>query len=214
MHALYHPTTVLLADDHPVVRTGYRCILEEIHDIQVVAEACNGEDAYKRYREYQPDVTILDLVMPGIGGIETIRRILAKTPHANVLVVSMHGSKSLVQRCKQAGARGYISKSSPINQLIEGIRQIAQGETFFDAVPEPDKTGGEGFGVLETLSQREFQVFQMLAEGHTVTDIAELLCISPKTVGVHQTHIMKKLGLINAAQLTRFAIRCGITTSY
>jgi two-component system invasion response regulator UvrY len=209
------PTTVLLADDHPVVRTGYRCILQETHDIQVVAEACNGEEAYKRCREYRPDVTILDLVMPGIGGIETIRRILAKTPQANVLVVSMHGSNSLVQRCKQAGARGFISKTSPINRLIEGIRRVARGETFFDAtISEPDGTQERGFGVLEALSQREFQIFQLLAEGHTVIDIAESLCISPKTVGVHQTHIMKKLDLMNAAQLTRFAIRCGVITPY
>lgn len=207
------PIKVLLVDDHPVVRAGYRRLLEETQDIHVVAEASDGEHAYRCYQECHPDVVVLDLNMPGIGGLETIRRILAKTPTARILVFSMYDSDPLILRAFQAGAKGYLTKASAAHKLVEGIRQVARGETLFDTTSIA-KAGGHaehaGYGFLEVLSQREFQIFQLLAEGHTVVEIAELLCISPKTAGVHQTHIMKKLGLINTAQLTRLAIRCGV----
>lgn len=207
------PINVLLVDDHPVVRAGYRRLLEETRDIHVVAEAGDGEQACRCFSEHKPDVMVLDLNMPGIGGLETIRRVLAKTPLARILVFSMYDSDPLIQRAAQAGAKGYLTKASAAVKLVEGIRQVARGEAFFNISPTykasaHDKSSGYGF--LEVLSQREFQIFQLLAEGHTVMEIAELLCISPKTAGVHQTHIIKKLGLTNTAQLTRLAIRSGV----
>lgn len=205
--------TVMLVDDHPVVRDGYRHLLENTPDIQVVAEANNGEEACAFCPQHLPDVVVLDLSMPGIGGLETLRRIKAKHPAINVLVFSMHDSATLVLRSIEAGATGYLTKQGGVMQMVEAVRQVAQGKLFVDAKYVPDLMHHRLFAPedpLQALSTREFQIFQLLAEGYSVSDIAALLSISPKTVGVHHAHIMRKLGLQNSAQLVRLAIRCNV----
>lgn len=211
--ASLNPITVLLVDDHPVVRDGYRRLLENTPDIQVVAEAGDGETGCQRYIEYAPDVVVLDLSMPGIGGMETIRRILARDPEARILVFSMHDSESLILRTLEAGAIGYLTKQGGMMQMVEAVRKVAQGKPFITAehlseivrrrvLPEGDP--------LHDLSSREFQLFQLFAEGHTAVEIAEMLSLSPKTVGVHHANIMRKLGLQNAVQLVRLAVRSNV----
>lgn len=203
---------VMLIDDHPVVRDGYARLLENTPDIRVVGEADSGETGCELYPECQPDVVILDLSMPGIGGLETLRRIRSKDPTAQVLVFSMHDSETLMLRAMEAGAAGYLTKQSGIEQMVEAVRQVAQGKLFIDPKHVPDlmRQRLKPSDPLQALSPREFQLFRLLAEGHSVVGIGEILSISPKTVGVHHTNILKKLGIQNAAQLTRLAIRYGV----
>ncbi|GAO36157.1 LuxR family transcriptional regulator [Sulfuricella sp. T08] len=204
---------VMLVDDHPVVRDGYRHLLENTPDIRVVAEANDGEEACALYEQHMPNVVILDLSMPGIGGLEALRRIKAKDPAIHILVFSMHDSETLVLRSLEAGATGYLTKQGGVSQMVEAVRQVAQGKLFVDSKFVPDLMHHRLFATedpLHALSTREFQIFQMLAEGHSVSDIAVMLSISPKTVGVHHANIMRKLRLQNAAQLVRLAIRCNV----
>ena len=203
---------VLLVDDHPIVRDGYRLLLENTQEIRVVGEADSGEQAYEQYSDVKPDVVVLDLNMPGMGGLEIIQRLITKDPQARVLVFSMHDSQVMVQRALEAGAVGYLTKSSAPSQMVEAVRQVAKGNSFINeelvsGVMEPFLQKKDP---LEKLTPREFQLFRKLAEGHSVAEIAETLHISPKTVGVHQTSIMKKLDLRNAAELVRLAIRCRV----
>jgi two-component system invasion response regulator UvrY len=204
----------MLVDDHPVVRDGYRHLLENTPDIRVVAEAGDGEEACALYAQYLPDVMVLDLSMPGIGGLETLRRIKARNLAIHVLVFSMHDSETMVLRSLEAGATGYLTKQGGVAQMVEAVRQVAQGKLFVDAKYVPELIHRRLYpsteDPLQALSTREFQIFQLLAEGHSVSDIAAKLSISPKTVGVHHAHIMAKLKLQNVAQLVRLAIRCNI----
>jgi two-component system invasion response regulator UvrY len=207
------PIKVMLVDDHPVVRDGYRHLLENTPDIRIVAEASDGEEACTIYPQHMPDVIILDLSMPGIGGLETLRRIKAKDPAINVLIFSMHDSETLVLRSLEAGATGYLTKQGGVAQMVEAVRLVAQGKLFVDSKYVPDLMHHRLLGTddpLQILSTREFQIFQLLAEGYSVSEIASMLSISPKTVGVHHAHIMRKLRLQNAAQLVRLAIRCNV----
>ncbi len=194
-------------DDHPVVRDGYRCLLENTGEIRVVAEAGDGEQAYKAYKSHEPDVTIMDLCLPGASGLDTIHRIVRRDPEARVMVFSMHESAVYQRRSIEAGAVGYVCKRSPPDVMLEAVREVSKGGRFF-ALGD-----GEGAALdndqlaLQSLTLREFEVFRLLALGRSVQGIAGLLNISHNTAGVHQTRIMKKLGLENAAQLTRMAIR-------
>lgn len=203
--------SVLLADDHPIVRDGFRRLLESTTDIRVVAEADDGETCCALYRKLHPDVVVLDLNMPGIGGLETLRRIKADDARANVLVFSMYGNLTMVQRALEFGATGYLTKQGGPVQMVEAVRRVSQGKLFLD----PEHVSGLVGGVqplngqadpLAVLSKREFQIFKLLAEGNSVAQIAEMISISPKTAGVHHTNIMKKLNLENTAQLVRLAI--------
>jgi two-component system invasion response regulator UvrY len=207
------PIRVYLVDDHPVVRDGYRRLLESHPDIEVVAEADSGEQACADYCQVQPDVVVLDLNMPGIGGIETISRLRAKDEDAHILVFSMHDSSIMIGRALEAGASGYLSKSSAVEKMIKAVQVVATGKPFFNHHVMPGmvaKQQQEASEPLKILSKREFQVFCRLAEGHSVAEIADQLSISPKTVGVHQTKIMHKLNLRNAAELTRLAFHAGV----
>ncbi len=203
--------TVMLVDDHPVVRDGYRRLLESYPGITVVAEADDGETACTQYAKVHPDIVVLDLNMPGIGGLETIRRLRAKDSKAKILMFTMHESKVMVNRALEAGAAGYLMKSSPAGEMVEAIRQVFAGKTFLDHDLPADiqQAPLSDNDPLNILTKREYQVFCILAEGRSVSEIAQLISISPKTVGVHQTNLMNKLKLKNAAELTRLAIRCG-----
>jgi len=210
--SMLKPIKVFLVDDHPVVRDGYRRLLENSPGITVVAEASSGEEACANYTNVKPDVVVLDLNMPGIGGMETLRRLIAKDPGVRILVFSMHDSETMVTRALEAGALGYLSKSSVAAQMVDAVKVVSEGGRFLNhsLAPKVLETHLRGYDPLKTLTEREFQVFRQLAEGLSVQEIAKTLSISPKTAGVHQTHIMKKLGLRNAAELTRMAIRCGV----
>ena len=205
------PICILLIDDHPVVRTGYRRLLESTEDICVVAEADDGESGYQQYLEYQPDVTILDLNMPGIGGLETIRRIKARDSAAHILVFSMLQNVTMAQRSLKAGATGFLSKQSGIGEMIQAVRQVNAGKIYIEselaatlALNATRKETCES--PLDMLTKREFQIFKLIAEGNSSTQIAEKLTISPKTVGVHHVNLMRKLQLQNTTQLIRMAI--------
>ncbi|HZV55812.1 MAG TPA: response regulator transcription factor [Rhodocyclaceae bacterium] len=207
------PTRVMLVDDHAVVRMGFRLLLETTGDIRVVAECARGEEALQRYANAEVDVVVLDLAMEGMGGLETLSRLVAKWPTARVLVLSAHEDTSHPRRALAAGARGYLTKRSAAEALIEAIRQVAAGKIYL----EPDLAGeiaieqvGNRGSPVERLSAREFEVFIMLARGKSVNEVAELLFLSPRTVGTHLYNIKQKLGAANAAELTLIAIRNGL----
>lgn len=205
--------SVLLADDHPVVRDGYRCLLEGTDDITVIAEAMDGETTLSLYSERRPDVVVLDLNMPGIGGLATIERLLRKDNNARILVFSTHDSQEIIQRTIQAGAKGFLIKSSDVNQLVEAIRQVARGRTYIDPTCVMDLAANQirkSNDPLSMLTPREFEIFRLLADGMTTGQIAVTISISSKTVGVHHANIMRKLNLENGAQLVRLAIRSRI----
>jgi two-component system, NarL family, invasion response regulator UvrY len=205
---------VILVDDHPVVRDGYRRLLEQMPNIKVVAEAGDGESGYDCYRKLAPDVLVLDINMPGIGGLETIRRIKAYDEKARILVFSMHSNEIMIQRALEAGALGYLTKQGGMGQMVQAVQQVAKGRMFIDADHVTSlaqhKLSDSTVDPIRVLSAREFQLFKLLAEGHSVSEIASILSISAKTVGVHHTNIMKKLGLQNASQLVRLAILCNV----
>ena len=206
--------SILLIDDHPVVRTGYRRLLESTPDMRVVAEADSGEKGYQLYVEHQPDVTILDLNMPGIGGLETIRRIKAYNPAAGILVFSMLNNIMMAQRSFEAGARGFISKQSGISEMIHAVQQVNSGKKYIESelaaaqamnvINEAPRDASKS--AIDRLTKREFQIFKLIAEGNSNAQIAKKLTISHKTVGVHHANLMRKLQLQNSAQLVRAAL--------
>lgn len=206
-------TRVMLVDDHAVVRMGIRLLLEGTPDIRVVAEAQSGEEAVRSYAEVQPDVLIMDLSMPGIGGLEAIGRIVARAPAARILVLSAHADALHARRVLKAGAVGYLSKRSAGEALIDAIAQVRQGKTYIEpAIAQQlavQQLGGEKTPV-ETLSEKEFKVFLALAQGQTVAEIAQVMSLSPRTIGTHLYNIKQKLDASNQAELTMIALRAGL----
>jgi DNA-binding NarL/FixJ family response regulator len=208
-----NPISVLLVDDHAVVRAGYRLLLDNAPDIDVIAEAETGEAACRLFADRSPDVVIMDLSLPGIGGLEAIRRICARDPQAKVLVFSMHEDSVFVEQALKAGAQGYITKRSAPEVLVEAVRDVAKGKAHLD--PEIaqrlafQKTRGRAtpFGAL---SGREFEIFCLLAEGLNVNDIAARLSLSYKTVANYSSQIKNKLEVGSVAELARLAIRHGL----
>jgi two-component system invasion response regulator UvrY len=207
---------VLLVDDHEVVRAGYRRLFESTADIEVVAEATNGEEAYALYLEHRPTVVVMDLTMPGIGGLDASRRILTRDRDARILVFSVHENEVFLNRALDQGILGYISKRSASRVMVEAVRQVAGGEPFIGQEMMPflvKRKASADSQLVEALSPREFEVFRLRAEGLSVHAIAELLNVSPKTVGHHNTSVKQKLGAANDAELTRLAIRLGVVTA-
>lgn len=204
---------VMLVDDHAVVRTGFRLLLQGCADIEVVAEADSGEEACRLYEPAAPDVVVMDIAMAGMGGIETIKRLLAHDPQTRVLALSAHEDTSHPRRALQAGALGYLSKRSAPEMLLDAIRAIARGQRYLDAqiaqrMAVQGITGNAG--PLEKLSSREFEVFVQLARGQSVAQISEALRLSPSTVGTHLYNIKQKLGLANQAEIALLAVRHGV----
>ena len=205
---------VLLADDHAVVRTGFRLLLQTQSDVSVVGEAASGEAACRLYAELTPDVLVLDLAMPGMGGLETLKRIRAKHAHARVLALSAHDDPVHARRALQEGALGFLSKRSAPETLLEAVSVVAAGRRFIDASLAQKlalaEVEGAGKSPVERLSEREFDVFIRLAQGATVQRIAEDLKISASTVGTHLYNIKQKLHVVNQSELTLIAIRHGL----
>ena len=206
-------TGVMLVDDHAVVRMGFRLLLEGSPAFKVVAEAESGEDAVRLYSEIKPDVVVMDLSMPGIGGLEAIGRIVAKDPAARILVLSAHADAMHARRVMKAGASGYLSKRSAGEELVHAIVQVRQGKTFIEAAIA-QQLAAQQFGAekspVETLSEKEFKVFLALARGQTVAEIADVMSLSPRTIGTHLYNIKQKLSASNQAELTLIAIRDGL----
>ena len=205
---------VLLADDHAVVRTGFRLLLQSQPDINVVAEAQSGEAACQMYAELTPDVVVMDLGMPGMGGLEALRRIRAHNPAARVLALSAHDDPMHARRALREGALGFLSKRSAPEALIEAIASVAAGRRYIDpnlaqklALAEIE---GATRSPIEQLSEREFEVFIRLAGGSTVQKIADDLKLSASTIGTHLYNIKQKLGVVNQSELTLLAIRHGL----
>ena len=197
--------SVLLTDDHEVVRAGYARLLESTPDIDVIADASSGEEACSEYFHRQPDVLVMDLNMPGIGGLEASRKILARDQKARILVFSVHENETMLERALDVGIKGYISKRSASQVMIDAVRQVATGDVYIGQEMVSHlverRTSTES-GRLKELTPREFEVFRLLADSKSVNEIAGILNISPKTVGHHMTHIKDKLGISNLAGLT------------
>ena len=209
---------ILLADDHTVVRQGLRKVLEERPDWVVVAEAGNGRDAVKQAEELKPDVAILDVAMPLLNGIEATRQIVKRSPGTRVLVLTMHADEAYVNQILKAGATGYLLKDSADVDLIQAVAAVSQGKSFFspgvarlmldDYVRQlADKGITDRY---ESLSEREREIFQLIAEGKANKEIAIILSISPSTVETHRARIMEKLDLHSAAEIVLYAVRRGV----
>jgi len=205
---------VLLVDDHAVVRMGFRLLLQSTAEMSVVAEADSGEAACQLYLELKPDVVVMDLAMPGMGGLEALRRIRARDARAQVLTLSAHDDPMHARRALQEGALGFLSKRSAPEALLEAVSVVAAGRRYLDsalaqklALAEFD---GGAKSPVERLSEREFEVFVRLAGGATVQRIALDLNLSASTIGTHLYNIKQKLGVVNQSELTLIAIRHGL----
>jgi two-component system invasion response regulator UvrY len=205
---------ILLVDDHAVVRTGFRLLLQSLQDVSVVGEAESGEIACQRYAELSPDVVIMDLAMPGMGGLEALKRIRAHHSQAKVLALSAHDDPMHARRALQEGALGFLSKRSAPEALLEAVSAVAAGNRYLDthlaqklALADVE---GAAKSPIERLSEREFEVFVRLAKGATVLKIADDLKLSASTVGTHLYNIKQKLGVANQSELTLIAIRHGL----
>lgn len=199
---------VQLVDDHAVVRDGFRRVLDDVADIEVVAESDSAEKCLLDYRKFHPDVVVLDIFMPGMGGMEAIRRLIAINDRAKIVVLSFYDSWVIPARAMKAGAKGYISKRSASSELINAIRRVAKGQSYIEPSIAQNMAEQAVFGnkePVERLTPREFEIFQLLAKGEKVTGIAEKLHLSPKTVGTHRANIMKKLDAASLADLARLA---------
>ena len=203
---------VLLADDHAIVRAGLRELLADTGDIAVTGEAGNGQEVLANVRQHDYDVLVLDMSMPGRSGIELIRQVKEEKPKLRILVLSMHGEAQYAVRAIRGGASGYLTKDSAIEQLVAAIRRIAAGGAYVS--PETAERLALDFNrppeeaaPHTLLSDREFQVFQLIVAGKSVSAIAEALSLSVKTVSTHKTRIMEKMNLDNQAALVRYAVR-------
>jgi DNA-binding NarL/FixJ family response regulator len=210
--------TILLGDDHTLVRQGVRKILEEHRDWTVVHEAADGRDAVAKAIELQPNIAILDIGMPALNGIEATRQIAKRAPTVQVLILSMHAGEAYVVQALQAGARGYLLKDSADVDLVRAVSAVSAGKSFFSpaiaSIMLDDYVRHlSAKGIVDRyqlLSEREREIFQLIAEGRSNKAIADLLCLSPATVETHRAHILQKLDVHNTAELVLFAVRRGV----
>jgi len=207
---------ILVADDHAVVRHGLRQLFSLAPEFDVVGEAKNAWEAIERLREGGVDVVLLDMSMPGLSGIDMIRRVRAEAPKVPVLVLSMHADWQIAARAIKAGARGYLTKDSEPELLIEAIREVSKGGNFIDPalatrmVFQSNGAQPEAESPSAAMTDREYQVFLALVQGRGLVEIAEELHLSAKTISTHKFRLMRKLGLNSVSELVRYAVRHGI----
>ena len=204
---------LILVDDHAVVRSGLRRLLELNKRIEVIAEADSGEQAYQFYGELEPDVVVMDISMPGMGGLESARRIIKRYASAKIVIFSMHESASFASQALKSGVKGYVTKTGAPEDLTRAVLEVANGKTFLSAeiaqkIALKALSGQDE--PIHQLSGREFEVFRLLAEGKKVEEIAEMLKISQKTVANYYTTIKQKLGVSSPIDMVRLAIRHGL----
>jgi two-component system response regulator NreC len=209
---------LILADDHTIVRQGLRKILEAQPEWTVVAEASDGRETVRLTTELQPDAVILDIGMPLLNGIEATRQIVRRQPATGVVILSMHSDETYILQALQAGARAYLLKDSADTDLIRGVSAAAAGKSFFS--PVVAKVMLDDYlrhlsqkGIVDryqALSEREREIFQLIAEGHSNKEIADLLSVSPSTIDTHRTHILQKLDVHSTAELVLYAVRRGV----
>ncbi len=200
------PLLVVITDDHPVVRTGYKRLLSLESDIEVIAEFDNGEDTYNWFQDHVADVLIMDISMPGVGGLETLKRLRGKKINTKIIMLSMHDNPTLIQQALDFGANGFLSKSSEPDELINAISYVMNDEVVVSKDLQ-ELLGANDGAPHEQLSAREFGILLKLAEGVSAKDIATQFHLSPKTVYNYQTQIYKKLNIENGAQLTQYALQ-------
>tara|TARA_B110000196_G_C20931627_1_gene560216 strand:- start:60 stop:698 length:639 start_codon:yes stop_codon:yes gene_type:complete len=204
---------ILLVDDHSVVRMGFKMLIENESDMAVISEAESGELGITAYKEHKPSVVIMDITMPGMGGLDAIERIIAFDKKAKILVLSAHEDSVHPKRALSAGALGYLTKRSAAEELIKAIRSVNSGTKYLEPSIAQQmaitQLSGEN-NPVEILSDREFEVFIALAKGKSTNEIADTMCLSPRTVGTHLYNIKQKLNANNSAEIALIAIRCGL----
>lgn len=213
-----HKTKVLIVDDHVLVRDGLRQLLEGQPDMEVVGEAVDGMEALEKVKALRPDVVLLDIAMPRLSGLDAVSMIKMAVSDTQIVVISMHGKEAFVHQVLDSGALGYVLKASPKSDVLEAVRAVHRGEYFLSSKIRADiidaylrdrrrKPAVRGYDLL---SEREQQVFRLLMQGNTTAEIADLLCVSPKTVEKHRANTMKKLGIRNLVGMMKYAIKIGI----
>jgi len=205
---------VLLVDDHELVRTGIRRLLDDTSGIKVVGEAVSGEEAVLEARKLKPDVVLMDVNMPGIGGLEATRKLVQLDPSLKVIIVTIHTEEPFPTRLLEAGAAGYLTKDCGINEIVNAIRAVIEGERYIGAEIAQQMAltmmPGAANSPFQILSQREMQVMMMVTQGQNVQQISDKLCLSPKTISTYRHRLFEKLNVDNDVELTRLAIRHGI----
>lgn len=209
---------ILIADDHSIVRQGLRDLLDKKTDMEVIAESGSGLETIRLASDLKPDVILMDVTMPDMNGIEATRQIISRLPYVKIVALSMHGDKLFVERMFRAGAKGYLTKDCNIEELTEAIHKVIDNKTYISsgiagAVLEGYLFGkaSEDSSVFSILTNREREVLQLLTEGKTARDVADSFCVSVKTIETHRRKIMRKLGIKSIAELTKYAIREGVT---
>jgi DNA-binding NarL/FixJ family response regulator len=200
--------TVLLVDDHSLVRRGFRRLLEDESDMDVVGEAGDGEESIRLAKELRPQVVVMDCALPGMNGLQATRQIIENSPSTAVLMLSMHSENTWVRQAIEAGAKGYVLKDAMDLELSAAIRKVAAGETVFD--PKVEQRAALKGERNAALTQRELEVLQMIVDGRSNKEIATVLDLSAKTVAVHRANIMNTLGIHKTAELVVYAIRAGL----
>lgn len=206
---------ILLADDHQLVRTGLRHILSSARDVEIVGEAASGEEAVQLVRELAPDLVLMDVNMPGIGGIEATRRIRRAQPKTQVVAVTVHVDTPFPEQLHDAGALGYVTKGCPSDELLSAVRTVASGRPYIAGEVSQRMTLARLTGVdpdspFANLSQREMQVMMMITQGQRTQDISDSLCLSPKTVSTYRHRLFEKLQVETDVELTHLALRYGL----
>jgi DNA-binding NarL/FixJ family response regulator len=211
---------VLIVDDHTLVRDGIRALLALIADVKVIGEAANGKEALEKVKKLAPDVVLMDLAMPIMGGLESTRRIRKRFPKTKVLALTQYEDREYIIPTIEAGARGFVSKTAAFSELASAIQAVYQGGSFLSPVAAAavveecqQKIASEGeTDSYQNLTDREREMLKLVAEGYTAREISDMLVVSLRTVETHKTNLMKKLNIHNKADLIRFAIRKGIIT--
>jgi DNA-binding NarL/FixJ family response regulator len=213
------PITVLLADDHTLVRAGMCSLLKAIAGVQVVAEASNGREAIALVEKHQPDVVLMDIAMSGLNGLEAAERIIKSHPRCKVIILSMHSTEEYVAKALHIGVSGFLVKDAATSELEVALQAVVRGETYLSPAASAHlidqyKELSSGRGTApETLTPRQREILQLIAEGKTTKEIAAILNVSPKTVDAHRTQLMDRLNIHDVASLVRYAIRVGLILS-